>query len=87
MPAGNPLTDWSDLRRLLVKRRIDLGLTQGAAAARIGVGVRTLNRWETRNAEPKALELFRWCSAMGVKLLPEVASPSDAMASTEEAAS
>lgn len=68
----NPLSDLSRLRVTLLKRRAALGLSQEAAAAKIGVGLRTFNRWENRGAEPRALELFKWCAALGVALNPGV---------------
>ena len=68
----NPLTDLSRLRVALLKQRAKLGLSQEAAAVKIGVGVRTFNRWENRGAEPRALELFKWCAALGVALNHEV---------------
>lgn len=68
----NPLTDLSRLRVKLLKRRAALGLSQEAAAKLIGVGERTFNRWENRGAEPRALELFKWCAALGVVLNHEV---------------
>lgn len=68
----NPLTDLSRLRVLLLKRRAALGLSQDAVAKLAGVGLRTFNRWENRGAEPRALELFKWCAALGVSLNSEV---------------
>jgi transcriptional regulator with XRE-family HTH domain len=54
----------ADLRRA----RADSGLTQAEVAARLGIHMRTLRRWENGEGDPPAHMLFRWATAVGVVL-------------------
>jgi transcriptional regulator with XRE-family HTH domain len=47
------------------KRRLWLEVSQEAMAKRIGVGRRTLARWEACQQEPRADELQRWARELG----------------------
>nr|WP_295828275.1 helix-turn-helix transcriptional regulator [uncultured Azospirillum sp.] len=66
----NPMSDWSQLRKTLSRRREAMGLRQSDVAERGGFGLRSLERWEGGDAEPHALNLFLWCSVLGVRLTP-----------------
>lgn len=54
----------ADLRRA----RAASGLTQAAVAARIGIHMRTLRRWENGEGDPPAGMLFRWAAVVGLEL-------------------
>jgi DNA-binding XRE family transcriptional regulator len=67
-PAGNPrrpseasasFKEW--LGRLLQDR----GLSQETAARRIGVSLKTVNRWVRGETEPRFRELLLVCAALG----------------------
>lgn len=68
----NPLSEWASLRRMLCARRAALGMTQTDVAARGAFGLRSLERWESGDAEPGAFALFCWCRALGVSLVPTI---------------
>ncbi|RJF81669.1 XRE family transcriptional regulator [Azospirillum cavernae] len=68
--APNPMSDWSQLRNTLFQRRETLGLRQSDVANLAGFGLRSLERWEAAQAEPHAFNLFLWCAALGVRLVP-----------------
>lgn len=52
----------ADLRRA----RAASGLTQAEVAARLGIHMRTLRRWENGESDPPAHMLFRWAAFVGV---------------------
>ena len=52
----------ADLRRA----RAASGLTQAEVAARLGIHMRTLRRWENGEGDPQAGMLFRWAAVVGV---------------------
>ncbi len=56
------LTVLADLRRA----RATSGLTQAEVAARLGIHMRTLRRWENGEGDPPAGMLFRWAAVVGV---------------------
>ncbi|MBP2302541.1 helix-turn-helix domain-containing protein [Azospirillum picis] len=68
----NPLTAWCELRRLLHRRRLEMGLRQEDVARMGAFALRTLERWENGDSEPPGFALFRWCSVLGVVLTPSV---------------
>lgn len=68
----NPLTAWCELRRLLHRRRLEMGLRQEDVARLGAFSLRTLERWESGDSEPPGFALFRWCSVLGVALTPSV---------------
>ena len=43
-------------------------LTQADVAARLGINLRTLRRWENGEGDPPAGMLFRWAAVVGVVL-------------------
>jgi len=53
---------------LLARRRKELGITQPALAAQLGVATATLQRWEHGINPPSAMDLFQWASALGVDI-------------------
>lgn len=75
-PARAPTT-WSasylTLVSLLVCRREALRTSQEDLAAQLGVGRRTLQRWEHGEAEPGGMRLFQWAAALGVSIAPHLA--------------
>ena len=50
----------------LRKWRKERGLSQGELAARIGVHVNTLIRWESGDREPRASDIAKLCEVLGV---------------------
>jgi putative transcriptional regulator len=48
-----------DVSKMIRERRIALGLTQEQFAAKIGVTVSTVNRWENSKTKPSPLALRR----------------------------
>ena len=48
-----------DVSKMIRKRRIALGLTQEKFAAKVGVTVSTVNRWEKNKTKPSPLALRR----------------------------
>jgi len=68
----NPMSAWSRLRTLLVRRRLQLRLRQEDVARMGAFGLRSLERWENGDSEPGAFAMFRWCSALGVILTPSI---------------
>lgn len=81
-----PSVDWKTsylaLAGLLVRRREALGLSQEDVAKELGVGRRSLQRWEAGDAEPPAKRMFQWAGLLGVSIAPDVAQsraePTDA---------
>lgn len=70
IPAGSsPATDWRGaylaLAGQLARRRVALGLSQPVLAARLGIGVASLRRWEGGTNPPDAMRLFQWAAALG----------------------
>lgn len=72
--SANPLAAWSSTRRQLVGARLRLGWTQAHVAAKAGVGERTIQRWEAGDAEPRALELYKWMHVLSIPYPPQVAA-------------
>lgn len=65
-------TSYLALIRLLTRREA-LDISQQDLADHLGVGRRTLQRWEHGEAEPPAMRLFQWAARLGVGLAPDVA--------------
>ena len=64
------------LTGLLARRREELGVSQEDLAAQLGVGRRTLQRWEHGEADVPGMRLFQWAAALGVTIAPDVAQSS-----------
>lgn len=79
MNTPRPAADWRasylSLTALLIRRREALRISQQDLADRLGVGRRTLQRWEHGEAEPPAMRLFQWAALLGVRIAPDVAQP------------
>ena len=58
---------------LLARRRTEWGLSQETLAKHLGIGRRTLQRWESGEADPPAKRLFQWAARLGVAIAPDVA--------------
>ena len=58
--------------------REDLSLSQDKVSAKIGVGLRTLVRWEAGETSPDAMQLFRWADIVGVEITCVFHSPKTA---------
>lgn len=67
--------EYLSLCRRLRSAREAAGLSQDKVSARIGVGLRTLVRWEAGETSPDAMQLFRWADVVGLSLTsaPKVA--------------
>jgi len=48
-----------DISKMICKLRTNLGLTQEQFAAKIGVTVSTVNRWENDKGKPSPLAMLR----------------------------
>jgi transcriptional regulator with XRE-family HTH domain len=77
MNTARTITDWRaaylKLTGLLVRRREAQRISQQDLADRLGIGRRTLQRWEHGDAEPPAMRLFQWGALLGVSIAPDVA--------------
>lgn len=79
--SPRPLRSWRGeylaLCSDLIRARVALGMPQDRAAALIGVGRRTFQRWETGESSPDALHLFRWSDIVGISITsaPKLAPP------------
>lgn len=47
--------------------RVNAGLTQKGAAAKIGISNKTLHKWETGQSFPNAVKVSAICEAYGVE--------------------
>lgn len=56
----------------LVKRRCDLGITQGDLAERLGVRQPTISEFENESSDPRLSTLQRYARAVGAELHVEV---------------
>ena len=48
-----------DISKIIIERRLALGLTQEQFAAKVGVTYSTVNRWENNKTKPSPLALQR----------------------------
>lgn len=55
----------------LRKGRARLAMSQEAAADALSISRRTFQRWEAGEADPNAIELFRWAHLVGVSITSE----------------
>jgi len=60
---------WMLLQGQLMRGRKARGWSQADLAARLGVGRRTIQRWEDGTADCSSEDLFRWSSAVGVSII------------------
>lgn len=56
------------LCQALIAARAARGMSQDRVAASLGVGRRTVQRWEAGEASPDALHLFRWADLVGISI-------------------
>jgi len=71
--SGGWKSSYLALTTLLMRRREELGISQEALAALLGIGRRTLQRWESGEAEPPGMRMFQWAGVLGVRIAPDVA--------------
>lgn len=61
------------LTALLIRRRKALKISQESAAAHLGVGRRTFQRWEDGEIDPPGMALFQWAALLGITIAPYLA--------------
>lgn len=75
--TSHPLRlDWFDLLNLLIRRRVELGISQAAVAAACDVREETVARWEKKVNAPAAFELFAWINNLGLQVFVQPANGS-----------
>lgn len=65
---STPLADYLWLQGRLIESRKVIGLSQAAAAKRIGICLRTFQSWEGGFTDPTVPQFIRWARALGVPL-------------------
>lgn len=58
-----------DVVKLLIERRVELGITQEELNYRLGVADRLISKWECGVRTPTSFHLYCWADALESKLI------------------
>ncbi|WP_062228777.1 helix-turn-helix domain-containing protein [Aureimonas frigidaquae] len=59
---------YMSLTGALLRARRDCRMSQQVVAERMGIALRTFQRWESGQREPTAQGLFQWAAVVGVEI-------------------